>query len=244
MRALVWYWRQLPAWLVQLCLNDQNSNYSGVLWRHWHRFMGSHKSRKRDQGLTIKFIFLSRWWVGRNTLREKSVLQILGFLSSFPTLRALRSVFPSPTSKSLLILIPLIFMDIYAQGFYILSCMERGKTGARTNTVQCHFLGAPKMQVPGWEMRCEAVDGTRAWEIGIFTSPLTGSHAGLVVSPPRSGIPLDLTEDPDIFSHPGKEFYPLGWSKWLWIRNQGFGFLFSCCFYGLGQSLARYKMGL
>lgn len=58
-----------------------------------------------------------------------------------------------------------------------------------------------------------------SWDI---ISPFTGSHAGLV-SPPKSGIPLDFPEDPNIFSHPG---CPLGWSKWLCIRNQGLDLFF------------------
>lgn len=92
--------------------NYQNSNYSGVLWWYWDSFVGWHKPRKRGQGLTMGNSFS---WVGDGWeeapwgkgLSSKS--SDFWASSSFPQLCiGVRSIFSSPTSKSLLILIPLI----------------------------------------------------------------------------------------------------------------------------------------
>lgn len=143
------------------------------------QFHGVAQTHKKGSRLTHgKLIFLTRWWVGRSTLRERSALQIPGFLSRqlIPTaLRGVRSIF-FPESN---IKVPSNFntfdmhMDIYAHGFYILATYgctgvqpEEGKTGPCTNT--WNFLPAPKIQVSAWETTWEAVYGTRAQEVGIL----------------------------------------------------------------------------
>lgn len=178
--------------------------------------------------------------MGRNTLRERSVLQILGFLSRqlIPTaLRAVRSISSSPTSKSLLILMPLICTWIFIPTDFrfwsfmeVQECSQRKGNQGRVQTRVTSSL-PPKCRCLCGKQVVKLFVGAELRKLG-YSIPFYSfpCRAGRFTSKIR--VPLDFTEEPNIFRYPRKEYCPLGWNKWLWSGNQGFGCLFPAVFMG------------
>lgn len=146
--------------------------------------------------------------------------------SSFPQLCVVSGAFFSnATSKSFLIFIPLICTWVFIHmdfTFWSDMDVQELRKGEQDHVPTVTPCLPPKSR---WETGCEAVYGSRAQGVGIFYPLLQFPMLGCLFHLKKSGILLDFTEDLNIFSHPRKECCPLGWSEWLWIRDQGFGCL-------------------